>query len=146
MSRDPRRDPAQGDKVWWPSQSMARRRTVEYVTALGTVVYSTGGAAFGEYRERSVSLASWRRWAKGNSVATTVDRKLSPWDETVSISHETQRELLKLRNELKRLGVNDSIRDGALITGMVRFCFAKLYHHSPSERFKQEQLKEVFGS
>lgn len=145
MTRDPRHDPEQGDKVWWTGKSKARRRTVEYVTAMDTVIYSTG-EALAPYREHACSLAAWRKWAKGDSSATMVSRRLTDWDETVTLTHQDQRELCKLRNELKAMGLSVSaMTDGDLIRNMMRFCFAKLYHHSIGERFERRQLKEFFS-
>ena len=123
--RDPRKDPRLLDLV----RVGKRERCVEYVTTLGTIVYSTA-LSVGNHVERRCSLDAWKRWARKGKVIRFGDPPSSDSVFTVQLGWGEQREINRLRNRLGRLPPNDRAADDKeVLAGLVDLALGLLEHH-----------------
>jgi len=119
--RDPRVTPQLLDVV----RVGKNERCVEYVTALGTVVYSVQNGR----HERKCSLATWRRWAKGGKVERIGRPYVKPTSCLVKLDEGNRREINALRNQLGTIGERMADED-EIATGLVSLCLALLEYHA----------------
>jgi len=109
--RDPRKTPAFLDVIKGGS---GRTRTVEFVTAFGTVVYSTSKSR----KELECTVETWRRWAKEGEVmrvGSPTGGNLCARSITTHLTQELSREVNLWRNNLTQGSASDEEIVGALI-------------------------------
>lgn len=113
-ARDPRVDPAFLDVV---RSTKGTVRTVEFVTPLGTVVYSTATG-----RECQCKLKTWRRWAKGGSMKRYGSNPFQ-CEQALGMDHELEREVNALINRL----TDGKVNRGEMLGALVEYGLAQLY-------------------
>jgi len=133
--RDPRVNPQLLDIV----QVVESERCVEYVTALGTVIYSIKSGR----HERRCSLDAWRRWAKGGKVVRVGRLCVTPTNTLVKLDEGNRREVNALRNRLGTIGGRMADED-EIATGLVSLALAVIEYHTPDPpRIGLEELEKA---
>lgn len=125
--RDPRVDPAFLDLV---RSVKGRERTVEFVSALGAVVYSTPRGA-----EHQCKLKSWRRWAQDGAVLRHGTNR-SANTVTLDVDHETDREVNMLINRL----VDGRADRGEMLGALAEYGLAMLHQGPGGPGCKRDTL------
>jgi len=135
--RNPLLSPRVGDRVWDPARP-AFSRTVEYVSVMGTVVYSTAKA------EKRTSLESWRRWGRKKNLI----HELGPADSggfpvKVHLDRQDSRELCRLRNHFLDSFPGELLPEADVLLACARVTFALLQHHSTEDSIPESLLKDA---
>jgi hypothetical protein len=137
--RDPRIDPQIGDKLHKPDRP-GLQRTVEFVSVLGTVVYSTTN------KERRTSLTAWRKWARGTVAQLGPDSSLDfPRIMEVALNRQDGRELCRFRSRMLERGIGEGISEPEILVALARLSMALLQHTDMSlclhERWLETSIK-----
>jgi len=115
---DPRTHPRLLDKV----SKSGRERCVEFVSAMGTIVYSTGTS------EKKCSLESWRRWAKGAEIV-----RRGRADGKRALENQLSREINLIRNRLGEIGQGTEPKfanEDEIELALIDLSLALYEHHS----------------
>ena len=126
--RDPRTDPQLLDLV----KVGKLERCVEYITVLGTVVYSTA-LSHGNYTERRCSLAAWKKWARGGTVKPARTPSTHRSTCLVKLDEGAVREINRLRNRLDTVVPGYRASEEELVAGLMNLALALLERHPTHE-------------
>lgn len=131
---DPRTHPRLLDKI----SKDGRERCVEFVSALGTIVYSTPAS------EKRCSLATWRRWARGAEIV-----RRGYTDGKRALENQLSREISMIRNRLGEIGGGTKptlANEDEIEVALIELSLALHEHHSthtPSTSISLDSIREA---